>query len=80
MKGWIGYAVNIISCLYMMAFMVLYCFPYAMPVTAENMNYSSLVTGAFTIFVAVWWFFGSKEYAGPKVVMDAATVDGTWVD
>ena len=74
MKGWIGYAVNIIACVYMIVFMIIYCFPYAMPVDAEGMNYSSLVTGGLTIFVGIWWFFGSKNYVGPMVVMDAASV------
>lgn len=74
MKGRVGYAVNIIACVYMIVFIVLYCFPYSMPATAENMNYSSLVTGGFTIFIAIWWFAGSKNYSGPMVVMDAADV------
>ncbi|KZF19445.1 choline transport protein [Xylona heveae TC161] len=75
MKGWVGFCVNIIACVYMMVFMVLYCFPYAMPATADNMNYSSLVTGGFTIFIAIWWFLGSKNYTGPMVVLDSVTLN-----
>ncbi|KIW17923.1 hypothetical protein PV08_05118 [Exophiala spinifera] len=72
MKGWLGYVVNVVACVYMVVFMVFYCFPYSMPATAEDMNYSSLVTGGFTIFIAMWWFVGSKNYSGPMVVTDAA--------
>ncbi|OBT95166.1 hypothetical protein VE01_07650 [Pseudogymnoascus verrucosus] len=68
MKGWIGFAVNIIACVYMAVFMVIYCFPYTMPVDAEGMNYASLVTGGLSVFVGIWWFIGQKNYVGPKVV------------
>ena len=71
MKGWIGFAVNIIACVYMAVFMVIYCFPYTMPVDAEGMNYASLVTGGLSIFVGIWWFIGQKNYVGPVVIMNA---------
>ncbi len=70
MKGWIGYAVNTVACVYMAVFMVIYCFPYAMPVDAEGMNYASLVTGGLSIFVGIWWFIGQKNYVGPMVITD----------
>jgi choline transport protein len=73
MKGWIGFVVNIIACLYMIVFMVIYCFPYAMPVDAQGMNYSSLVTGGLTVLVGIWWFIGKKNYVGPLVLMEAVT-------
>lgn len=65
----VGYAVNIISSLYIIVFVVIYCFPYSMPVTAANMNYSSLITGAITIFAGMWWLVGGKEYVGPKAMV-----------
>ena len=33
MKGGLGYAANAISCLLMITFIILFCFPFAMPVT-----------------------------------------------
>jgi choline transport protein len=63
----VGYAVNIISCLYMIAFNVIYCFPYTAEVTAANMNYTCLITGGLTIFITVWWLFKRKSYKGPAV-------------
>lgn len=64
----LGYAVNIISCLYIIVFVVIYCFPYSMPVTAVNMNYASLITGSISIFAALWWFVKGKNYVGPKAM------------
>ncbi|CAG8979993.1 hypothetical protein HYALB_00005166, partial [Hymenoscyphus albidus] len=43
-----GYVVNSVSCVYIAVFVVIFCFPYSMPVTAVNMNYSSLIAGAVT--------------------------------
>lgn len=66
MKGLIGYVVNTLSCIYIIAFIVIFCFPYTLPPTAANMNYASLMTGGLSIFVAVWWFFRQGSYQGPK--------------
>ena len=66
MKGWLGFVVNGISCLYIITSIVIFCFPYALPVAAGNMNYSCLITGGWTVFVAIWWTFrGRKGYTGP---------------
>lgn len=66
MKGLVGYVVNILSCTYIVAFIIIFCFPYALPATAQNMNYASLMTGGLSIFVAVWWLFRRRSYEGPK--------------
>lgn len=66
MKGPIGYIVNTLSCVYILAFVVIFCFPATLPPTAQNMNYASLMTGGLTIFVAVWWLFRRRSYDGPK--------------
>lgn len=70
MKGWVGFVVNAVSCLYIMAFVVIFCFPFAMPVDAESMNYTCLITGGLTLFVGVWWVVVEKRgnYVGPKFV------------
>jgi choline transport protein len=62
----LGYGVNIISCLYIIVFVVIYCFPYSLPVTAVNMNYACLITGSMSIFAALWWFVKGGNYVGPK--------------
>ncbi len=66
MSGFVGYTVNIISCLYIVVFVVIYCFPYSMPVAADNMNYSCLILGAITIFVGCFWLYRRKAYIGPQ--------------
>ena len=71
MRGAIGFVVNIISCLYIIAFVVIFCFPFALPVDAKSMNYASLITGGFSLFVAVWWVVRRGEYVGPKGVIMA---------
>ncbi|KAM5431682.1 hypothetical protein McanMca71_004916 [Microsporum canis] len=68
MKGWVGYVVNTISCLYIVIFVVIFCFPFNMPVAASSMNYASLMTGALTMFVIGWYLFRRKNYAGPNVI------------
>lgn len=66
MKPAIGYIVNTLSCIYIIAFIVIFCFPYTLPPTAQDMNYASLMTGGLSIFVLVWWFFRQGSYEGPK--------------
>ena len=49
-----------------LAFVVIFCFPYALPTNAQTMNYASLMTGGLTIFITAWWFLVQKDYEGPK--------------
>ncbi|KAJ6160421.1 hypothetical protein N7470_003817 [Penicillium chermesinum] len=62
----IGYVLNILACIYILAFVVIFCFPFALPTDAASMNYASLMTGGLTIFVAIWWFIRQGSYEGPK--------------
>ncbi|PSK60138.1 Choline transport protein [Elsinoe australis] len=68
MKGAVGYAVNIVSCLFIVVFDVLFCFPFAVPFDATTMNYASLLAGGLTVLVAGFWFWRQKGYDGPKYV------------
>ena len=69
MKGVLGYAIHGMSCLYIAVFIVIFCFPYKLPVQASNMNYSSLILGGLTIFVSIIWIFkGRKGYTGPQAL------------
>jgi hypothetical protein len=50
----------------MLAWFVIYSFPYYLPVAAQDMNYACLIWGGLTIIVAVWWCVGArKNYEGP---------------
>jgi amino acid transporter len=68
MKGPLGFVVNAVACLYIMAFVVLFFFPFALPVNAESMNYASLITGGSSLFVAAYWFWSARDYVGPQHV------------
>lgn len=69
MNGFVGYTVNAVACLYMLCFLVIFCFPFSLPVSAESMNYTVLITGGLTIFMAGFWFWRQKEYIGPQRVV-----------
>ena len=85
MKGMLGFIMNGAACCYILVFVVIYCFPYALPVTAANMNYSCLITGGLTIFIAAWWLWkGGRGYTGPRAIaiggseiVDLPRTDGT---
>jgi hypothetical protein len=67
------YTIAGLASAYMTVFIVIYCFPYAVPFTAQSMNYSSLIVGGLTIFVAGWWFWISpRGYVGPKAMLEEA--------
>ncbi|KAI9932134.1 hypothetical protein MW887_009643 [Aspergillus wentii] len=77
MKGPIGYIVNILACIYIIAFVVIFCFPFALPTNAADMNYASLMTGGLSIFVGIWWLFRMGSYEGPQNIplTDRAVLD-----
>ena len=67
-----GFVVNGVACLYIIVFVVIFCFPFSMPVSAATMNYASLMTGGLSLFVAVFWVWRKGTYEGPKyVALDA---------
>jgi choline transport protein len=71
MPGWVGFAVSGIGSAYIIVFVIIYCFPYSMPVTAPLMNYTCLTSGGLTLFVGAWWFWKkSRGYVGPKALLE----------
>ena len=69
MKGLLGYAVHGISCSYIAVFIVIFCFPYVLPVEASNMNYSCVILGGFTLVISFFWMVkGRKGYQGPQAL------------
>jgi len=49
---------------------IIYCFPTAMPVTPQNMNFVSVVTVGLTLFVLGLWFTSKRgKFVGPKINM-----------
>jgi choline transport protein len=67
------YTLSIIACLYLIIWMVIYCFPYAQPFGPETMNYSSVIVGGLTLAVAVWYVvICRKGYVGPGLLVKEA--------
>ena len=66
-----GYIVTGGASAYIIVFNVIYCFPYALPVDAASMNYSSLMSGGLTIIVGVYYLWKRNHgYEGPHVLME----------
>jgi amino acid transporter len=71
-KGVFGYILAAIASSYILAFAVIFCFPYAMPVDDVTMNYTCVTTGGFTIFTGAWYLWKrSHGYVGPKILLGA---------
>lgn len=69
LKGALGFLFNGIASMFMVAWFVIYCFPFTVDPDARSVNYASLLWGGFTILVAFWWFLGAKNgYTGPPAV------------
>ncbi|KAL1648532.1 hypothetical protein SLS61_006856 [Didymella pomorum] len=65
------YVVACVASAYMLVWIVIYCFPYAVPFDATTMNYSCVIVGGLTIFQAVWYFVIRKRgYQGPRVMLE----------
>ncbi|KAB8238473.1 putative choline transporter Hnm1 [Aspergillus alliaceus] len=57
-----GMTVNIITVAWLVFAIVFFCFPFYMPVTATNMNYTCVCVGGFIIIELVWWMIAGKRY------------------
>ncbi|KAL9030050.1 MAG: hypothetical protein Q9196_001786 [Gyalolechia fulgens] len=66
--GVFGTINNVFACIYIVFVLFWSFWPPATPATAENMNYSVLVTGSVIGFSIVYYFArGKKEYKGPLI-------------
>ncbi|KAL9007457.1 MAG: hypothetical protein Q9173_007279 [Seirophora scorigena] len=74
MKGASGFIVNGIACVYIIVFIVIFCFPFSLPVDAASMNYASVITGGLSLFLLAFWFVRQGTYVGPKQVVLGAHV------
>ncbi|KGO40238.1 Amino acid/polyamine transporter I [Penicillium expansum] len=69
----LGMVVNIVSLVYIIVTVIFFCFPFVMPATVQNMNYTSVITVGLMALTALWWFVrGKTEYRGPHFSFEAA--------
>jgi choline transport protein len=67
-----GFPVNTLGCLLIVFFNIIFCFPYAMPVTTDLMNYNSVILVGVLLIITFWWLvYGLKTYPAPKVLAEA---------
>lgn len=65
------YPIASIACGYMLVWIVIYCFPYAVPFDATSMNYSCVIVGGLTILTALWYkVICARGYEGPRVIVE----------
>lgn len=57
-----GFLVNSVTVAWLIFAIVFFSFPYTMPVTVQNMNYTCVVVGGIPLLILIWWFFGNKSY------------------
>lgn len=66
--GRFGYAINIVTILWIVLAVVLFCMPVTLPVTASSMNYASVVFAGFGSISIAWYVVHArKAFKGPPV-------------
>lgn len=66
----VGLICNIIVIIWVPLALVIFSMPVALPVTAQTMNYASVVFGGFITIAAVWYLaYARRVYVGPPVSM-----------
>ena len=69
--GKFGYAINIVTLVWICLATVLFCMPVSIPVEASSMNYASVVFAGFATISVAWYFIrGRKDFTGPPVPAD----------
>lgn len=67
-----GYPCNVISVVFVYVTNVFFCFPAAIPVNTNTMNYVSAVIGVFVVLLGAYYMVYGHRFEGPKfdVIMD----------
>ncbi|KAK5705491.1 hypothetical protein LTR97_002610 [Elasticomyces elasticus] len=66
--GRLGSIINATAVAWVIFLDVLYCFPVALPVTAQNMSYVSVVSAGLVLFILILWFTTKKNvFKGPVI-------------
>lgn len=69
----IFYTTSVLACGYMLVWIVIYCFPVALPFTDVSMNYTSVMVGGCTILLTGWYLYiRNRGYKGPRALVEEA--------
>lgn len=88
--GKLGLVVNMITIVWILLAIVLFCMPTAIPVTASSMNYASVLF-VFFLGVALLWYlvWGRRNFEGPAIlrgdggvstIAEIGTIDAVGLD
>ncbi|KAF2794838.1 amino acid permease [Melanomma pulvis-pyrius CBS 109.77] len=68
----LGIGLNLLACAWLVLAMTFSCFPTIMPVTPQNMNYSSVVMVGWVVLGSLYYFvWGFKNFEVPHVTNEA---------
>jgi amino acid transporter len=71
--GRFGFAINVLTVLWICLAVVLFCMPVSLPVEPATMNYASVVFAGFASISVIWYLVrGRKMFKGPPVPHDVA--------
>ncbi|PKY02464.1 amino acid transporter [Aspergillus campestris IBT 28561] len=71
--GWLGKVSKVITVIFCLFTIIMYSFPYQMPVTVSNMNYVTVIYGIAFIFGAADWLFRARY----EFTFDSSDIDHT---
>ncbi|KAF2797977.1 amino acid transporter [Melanomma pulvis-pyrius CBS 109.77] len=63
--GRYGYLCNVVAVIFVSVTTVFFCFPTAVPVGTDTMNYVSAVIGIFLVLLGAYWGVYGKRFEGP---------------
>lgn len=66
--GKYGFFVNAVAIILIIFTNIMFCLPFAMPTTAQTMNYSSVILVGLVVLIGGWWLWhGKRSYSGPTL-------------
>ncbi|KAK4056357.1 polyamine transporter tpo5 [Microbotryomycetes sp. JL221] len=69
-RGFLGWAIPLIAIFWTSFVVIILALPTVIPVTKDNMNYASVVTGGVMILSLAWYYAGGRRhYKGPRNVI-----------
>lgn len=83
MKGLFGTVVHSLTSAYIIVFVIIFCFPYSMPVTVGSMNYTSAILVGISLAISSLWFWkrnrgysGCVSYVGVEEAIEKHNEEG----